>query len=277
MSLLRIMTEQTDGGMIPIAVSGTEAKNQSCVEDVPFEDKTWQDTVLYVATNLESWETATPHYYALDVSIDNTCFRRLDPDYYAWLKHKMTLVKKAADSGRLSSSAFKTLHTRFNVIHTWAMEHYDEDELLSAVRSLDPKTYSPPVLETFGQDNRPSPVQPAPEKTAPPVPQYLFPKEGEWQFTQEVPPTAVAKVDAIRDQASSLGWGEARLYQNRGCLCFPYGQDYGLVCFVDGNVRIGEVTRQSIEIVGTTSQHNRLRFYNPDVDQPWLRKTRSKK
>jgi len=264
-SLLRIMTEQTAGDMAPIAVSGTEAKNQSCVEDVPFEDKTWQDTVLYVATNLECWETVTPHYYALDISIDKTCFRRLDPDYYAWLKYKMALAKKAADLGRLSSSAFETLHTRFNVIHTWAIEHYGEDELLSAVQSLDPKTYSPPVLETFGQDDRPPSVQPAPEKTPPAVPQYLFPKEGEWRFTQQVPPTAVAKVDAIRDKALSLGWNEARLYQNRGCLRFPYGQDYGLVCFVDGNVRIGKVTRQSIEIVGTTSSRLSERHRNTTV------------
>jgi len=209
------MTEQTAGDMAPIAVSGTEAKNQPCVEGIPTGNETKQETALYVATNLESWETVTPHYYALDISIDKTCFRRLDPDYYAWLKYKMTLVKKAADSGRLSSSVFETLRTRFNVIHTWGIEHYGEDELLSAVRLLDPKTYSPPVLETFGQDNRPPPVQPAPEKTAPPVPQYLFPKEGEWQFTQEVSPSAVAKVDAIRDKALSLGWSEARLYQNR--------------------------------------------------------------
>lgn len=277
MSLLKLMMEQTAGDMTPLAVSGTEVKNPSCAEDVPTVDKTKQDTVLYVATNLECWETATPHYHTLDISIDKTCFRRLDPDYYAWLKYKMALAKKAADLGRLSSSAFETLRTRFNVIHTWAIEHYGEDELLSAVQTLDPKTYSPPVLETFGQDNWPPPVQPVPEKTPPAVPQYLFPKEGEWRFTQQVPPTAVAKVDAIRDKALSLGWNEARLYQNRECLRFPYGQDYGLVCFVDGNVRIGEVTRQSIEIVGTTSQHNRLRFYNPDVDQPWLRRMRSKK
>jgi len=276
-SLLRIMTEQTANNTMPVDVSGTEVKNQPTVEDIPTGNGTRQEIALYVATNLESWETVTPHYYALDISIDKTCFRRLDPDYYAWLKYKMALAKKAADLGRLSSSAFETLHTRFNVIHTWAIEHYGEDELLSAVQSLDPKTYSPPALETFGQDDRPPSVQPAPEETAPPVPQYLFPKEGEWRFTQQVPPTAVAKVDAIRDKALSLGWNEARLYQNRECLRFPYGQDYGLVCFVDGNVRIGEVTRQSIEIVGTTSQHNRLRFYNPDVDQPWLRRTRSKK
>lgn len=275
MSLLKLMMEQAAGDEIPIDVPQTESDDQSRPEDVTTGDGATQEATLYVATNLESWETSTPKYYARDVSIDDTSFRRLDPEYYAWLRHKMALAKKAADSGRLSSSAFETLHTRFNDIHAWAVEHFGEDTLRIAIQSMDPKTYLPPLLETFGQVAQYPPEQAAPEKTSPPDPQYLYPKNGEWQFTQEVSPQAIALVDAIRDQAPSLGWSEARLYQNRGSLHFPYGQDYGLVCFVDGSVRIGEVTKQSIEIVGTTSQANRLRFYNPDVDQPWLRRIRN--
>ena len=81
------------------------------------------------------------------------------------------------------------------------------------------------------------------------------------------------KVDAIRDQALSLGWSESQLYQNRSRFRFPCGQDYGLVCFLEDDKRIGEVTRQSIEIIGPPPQENRLRFYNPDIDQPWLKTT----
>lgn len=81
------------------------------------------------------------------------------------------------------------------------------------------------------------------------------------------------KVDAIRDQALSLGWTDARLYQNRGRYSFPCGQEYGLVCFLYDDRSVGEVTRQSIEIIGPPPQENRLRFYNPDVDQPWLKKS----
>ncbi len=277
MSLLKLMMEQTAGATIPIDVSETESENQSCAEDVTAGDETTQEAALYVATNLESWETLTPKYYARDVSIDDTCFRRLDPDYYAWLKHKMALARKAADLGRISSPAFDKLRTRFDDIHTWAVNRFGEDTLRSAIQSLDPKTYSPPVLETFGQGIQYALKQVAPEERPLPGSRFLYPKNGEWQFTQEVSTRAIAKVDAIRDKALSLGWSEASLYQNRGCLRFPYGQDYGLVCFVDGNVRIGEVTRQSIEIDGTTSKENRLRFYNPDVDQPWLRRMRNEK
>jgi len=268
MSLLKLMMEQTAGDTIPIDNSETEGK-------VPNGNETTQKAALYVATNLESWETLTPKYYARDVSVDDTCFRRLDPEYYAWLRHKMALARIAADLGRISSSAFDRLRTRFDDLHTWAVCSFGEDALRSAIQSLDPKAYSPPVLETFDQGIQCPLKQVALEEKPLPDSRFLYPKDGEWQFTQEVSSQAISKVDAIRDKAVSLGWNEARLYQNRGCLRFPYGQEYGLVCFWDGDVRIGEVTRQSIEIVGTTSKENRLRFYNPDVDQPWLRRIRN--
>ena len=69
--------------------------------------------------------------------------------------------------------------------------------------------------------------------------------------------------------------GQPRLYQNRGRFRFPCGRDDGLVCFLEDDQRIGEVTRQSIEIIGPPPKENRLRFYNPDVDQPWLKKNTS--
>jgi hypothetical protein len=85
---------------------------------------------------------------------------------------------------------------------------------------------------------------------------------------------AVAKVDAIREEAMAKGWSEARLYQNQGRFRFPCGEDYGLVCFVDGDQEIGEVTERFIEIVHgpKSGRPSTLRFYNPDVPQPWMKK-----
>jgi hypothetical protein len=277
------MTEQTAGSrtpnqsddQAPAAVSDQETPHESTRNDVPAGDAISQGTALYAATNLESWETDKPHHFARDVGIDGTCFRRLDPDYYAWLRHKMDAAKKAMGSGRLPSQAFETLRCRFNVVHAWAMDCFGEEPLLSAVRALNPRTYSPPALGTYGQDPRNLSERAVPDKPPSSVPQYLFPKDGDWRFTQRVPPSAVAKVDAIRDQALSLGWSEARLYQNRGRFRFPCGQDYGLVCFVDEKERIGDVTRRNIEIIGPPPRENRLRFHNPDVDQPWLKKTKN--
>jgi len=98
---------------------------------------------------------------------------------------------------------------------------------------------------------------------------YLFPKDGDQPFTERVLSSAVAKVNAIRGQALALGWSERRLYQNRGQFRFPCGEDYGLVCFIGETQRIGEVTKQYIEIVSPPPRESRLRFYNPDVSQPW--------
>ncbi len=86
MSLLKLLQEQTgDDDTIPIREDAVSNKESSK-----------RETVRYAVTNLESWETDEPHHYARDVGIDGTCFRRLDPDYYAWLRHKMELAKKAA-------------------------------------------------------------------------------------------------------------------------------------------------------------------------------------
>jgi len=303
-SLLRIMMEQTAAETVPnrpsnrepeAADKGKEEKTRA--GDRRKDDSRWEPA-LFAATNLAFWETDKPHYYARDVGIDGTCFRRLDPEYYAWLRHKMTLARKAADSGRLSAGAFEELRTRFNAIHAWAIERFGEDALRSAVQALDPKAYSPPSTETPGtagprtnrQDSRFGRAAGAPEgrgprmarvkpqgrPASPPAAQderHLYPKDGDWPFTHPVPPSAVAKVDAIRIEAVAKGWREARLYQNRGRFRFPCGEDYGLVCFVDGDERIGEITRQSIEIVGPPPRETVLRFYNPDVEQPWHRKS----
>ena len=279
MSLLRIMMEQTAAETVPNQPSNREpeaadkGKEEKARAGDRRKDDSRREPALFAATNLAFWETDKPHYYARDVGIDGTCFRRLDPEYYAWLRHKMTLARKAADSGRLSAGAFEELRTRFNAIHAWAIERFGEDALRSAVQALDPKAYSPPSTEppgTSGSRNLQEPPAPPPAAQRE---RHIYPKEGDWPFTHPVPPSAVAKVDAIREEAMAKGWREARLYQNRGRFRFPCGEDYGLVCFVDGDERIGEVTRQSIEIVGPPPRETVLRFYNPDVEQPWHRKS----
>ena len=196
-------------------------------QHLPGKDSDKRETALSVATSLKSWETDEPHCFARDVGIDGICFRRLDPNYYAWLRNEMEQAKQAEVSGRLSAQAFDTLRTRFNAVHAWAREHLGEEALRFAVQSLDPKAYAPPRLDAL--DGRPVPEPSAPKETPLATPPYLFPKNGDWRFTQRVGASAVPKVDAIRDQALSLGWSEARLYQNRGRFRFPYGQDYGLV------------------------------------------------
>ncbi len=52
-------------------------------DEVPDSRSSQCETALYAATNLESWETDEPNHLARDVGIAGSCFRRLDPDYYA--------------------------------------------------------------------------------------------------------------------------------------------------------------------------------------------------
>ena len=76
-------------------------------------------------------------------------------------------------------------------------------------------------------------------------------------------------VDSISEQALSLGWRRQRLYAAGGRSIFDPNR--GLVCFLKTGVSVGEVTIQSIDIIGPPPNGVRLRFYNPDVDQPWIR------
>jgi len=139
------------------------------------------------------------------------------------------------------------------------VEHLGEEALLAALRALEPEGYRPPGVQD-GEPERTAEPDPAAASARPPEPRpHLHPAAGDWPFTEPVSPEAVAKVDAIRDQARALGWSESALYQNRGRLRFPVGGDWGLVCFLGDRREIGAVTAQFIEIVMPSG--SRLRFW----------------
>jgi hypothetical protein len=80
----------------------------------------------------------------------------------------------------------------------------------------------------------------------------------------------VAKVDAIRDRALALGWTYESLYATGGSARFAFGRARGLVSYLRPDDCIGEVTTHFIEII--LANNVRQRFYNPNVDQPWIRR-----
>lgn len=202
---------------------------------------------LFVATTLESWQTDQPRVFARDVQINDTAYRRLDPEYYAWLRSKMNLAKLAANVGQLGQEEFNELRLKFNAVHEWAIEHVGEAALLDAVRNLDARDYTPPVPEPA-----------TPRRVAPPP--------------DAARPDAVAIVDTIRDQALALGWTHDSLYASGGSARPTFGRERGVVCSLRPGDRIGEVTTHSIEII--LANGVRQRFYNPNVDQPWIRRVR---
>ena len=196
-----------------------------------------------------------------DIFIGEVCYRRVDPEYFAWLRGRMESARRRFEAGGLSQTAWEELRSRFNKLQEWAIGQYGQAALKAVIRTFKPASYMPPA------NRRPEP-EPEPEPE-----QFRFPKEGEFRFERTIAPDALAKVDAIREQAEALGWSEARLYQNRGRFVFPCGQDWGLVCFVGPKDALGQITETHIEIVHDwNGARNTLRFANADVWPPRIPK-----
>ncbi|MCB2141499.1 hypothetical protein KQH29_01005 [bacterium] len=208
--------------------------------------------LYFASTSLDLRQTDKPDDFPQDIFIEDVCYRKIDPPFFAWLRHRMETAKRSFESARLPKAKWDELRGRFNRLQEWAIEHYGKEVLQAAIREFVPASYSPPT------NRRREP--------------FLFPKTGDWRFTEPVTPDAIRKVNAIREAAHAKGWSDERLYQNRGRFRFPLGQDYGLVCFVDWDHELGEITESTIEIIHTRS-HDRhaLRFYNSDVFPPRIK------
>jgi hypothetical protein len=135
-------------------------------------------SVLYVATNLDTWETCTPEPDQ-DAICEPCGFRRLDPEYYAWLRSRMVVAQKRYQIGQLTAKQYDELRTRFSAVHAWAVERFGEPILLEAVRALDPRTYRPPTVEDAEEGDSSEVVE-----AAPPV--HSYPAHGDWHFTEPV-------------------------------------------------------------------------------------------
>ena len=230
----------------------TTSLPEQCAETAPSAPVANTPNWLFVSTSLATWAPANPEQFARDFQIDDTVYRKLDPEYYAWLRSRMAVAKRAATAGHLPTDAFEVLRVRFNAVHEWAVHHLGEDQLVAVARAFRPRDYRPPMAE----DETPPALVPRVPKSA----------------TDTISPGAMALVDAISEQALSLDWERERLYGigNRRVV----DPNRGLICFLKPGDRIGEVTRESIEIIGPSPNGSRLRFYNPDVDQPWIRRTK---
>jgi len=231
----------------------------------------------FVATNLSVYrEEVAPNNpgHPSDIAIDGIPYRRLDPAYYAWLRSRMEKAKQAWQSGKLNAPSFAALRDKFNAIHDEAIRLFGETALLRAVSALDPKTYPAPArcseeeaprIPEKEQKERPEErekhesheaavAQPSPlPKRLPPDmnPAYLFPQaeDPELPCRQTIRTSALEKVRAIEADALAAGWTMNELYRNRGRFRFPYGEDYGIVCFIDPDQKLGKVATDSIELI----------------------------
>ena len=212
--------------------------------------------IIWVSTDLRTWCPRDPGRIARDCQINDRCYRRLDPDYFAWLKLRMHAVKEAAQAGRVPAEAFDEIRRRFNDVQVRAIEAFGEQQLLEAVRTLDSEMYRPPLPDEF-------------EKTKPAEPVAVRTSQESERLAR-----ARALVDGICDQALALGWTLESLYSSDGYDRRPPAVRFGLICCIGAAHRIGHVTRQSIELIGPDPIEVRSRFYNPNVEQPWIRRVR---
>ena len=227
---------------------------EQCAKLMPEAPEDNSRGCLFVSTSLATWTTANPEQFARDFQINDTVYRRLDPEYYIWLRSRMVAAKRAATAGHLSPEPFEALRVRFNAVHAWAVEHFEEVQLLAAVRTFRSCEYKPPLPEEFDRTKR---AEPIPSKPSPETERIARAKQ---------------LVDEIRDQALALEWTMESLYFCEGYERRPFAARYGAACYIGAEHRIGEVTRQSIELIGPPPMETRSRFYNPDVDQPWIKR-----
>jgi hypothetical protein len=190
--------------------------------------------------------------YARDVEINDSCYRRLDPEYFAWLRHRMGAVQKSFTAGKVPGAVYGPLRQRFNEIQVRAIDLFGEPALLAAIAAIDPEMYRPPLAEV----EPPARQEPAPRVRA---------ERDRLACAREL-------VNAIRDEALALGWTMDGLYRSANYERRPFGGGYGLVCYIERGWRLGQVTRQSIELIGPPPAEPRMRFYNPDLEQPWVRR-----
>jgi hypothetical protein len=222
---------------------------EQCAESTPVAPAGNLPEGMFVSSTLRMWTTPHPEWFARDVQINDTAYRRLDPEYYAWLRSRMVLAKKAATSGQIDAAAFEELRVRFNAVHEWAVQHFGDEKLLTALRALRAGSYNPPVAEDEGSHG--------------PLPRAA--KSADDHSSPEV----IAMVDAIVENAMALAWSRDRLYSTGKGMFDP---KRGLICYLKPGDRIGEVTPQSIEIIHPPPSAAHHRFYNPDVEQPWIKK-----
>ena len=116
---------------------------------------TEQGAVLFVSTSLAFWATERPHVFARDVQIDDTAYRRLDPEYFAWLRSRMFAARAAVDSGRVQADAFEELRCSYYAVQAWAIAAFGETVIRHAISRLDAAAYQHPMPEQSEPRSRP--------------------------------------------------------------------------------------------------------------------------
>jgi hypothetical protein len=227
-----------------------------CVGSPPSESEKAPRPVPWVSTDLRILRPEPTWRLAPDFTTDERCYRKLDPEYFAWLRSRMLEVKAAHKAGRVPQAAFDELRTRFNELQEVAIALFGQQALQDALRAPRVAEYRPPALDAF-------PGRSA-AKLGVSCERAARPDSARYRAAAE------SAVDAVRGQALEVGWTRESLY-GRSAPGLPGIRRDLVTAICRPGTRIGQITRQWIEIIGPPPHENILRLYNPDVEQPWVK------
>jgi hypothetical protein len=110
------------------------------------EVRNWESnnlTFLWASsTDFSSWVDADCRY-GWEIGREPT-YRILTADFYAYLRHRMTIAKRNYEARKIDSSLYEELRSRFNVIHDYAVRRFAESDLAESIRKMDAKKYEAP-------------------------------------------------------------------------------------------------------------------------------------
>jgi hypothetical protein len=189
---------------------------------------------------------------------------RLTPLFWSYLRHAFNNATRACEVGKLDASTYSELLNRISRIYNMTLAQFGEDAVKSAEQTFTPTKWKrhceglakPQELAIAENTHCAMPM---------PSSAYRYPENATGAY-HPVSKTAIALVDAIREKALALGWTMNQLYRNTGMA----HRDWGLVCYLGPDDKIGKIDRQSIEIVHPRASQS-LRFYNHEVEQPWMK------
>jgi hypothetical protein len=126
-------------------------------------------------------------------------------------------------------------------------------------------TYKIKELETFAHK-----LNTEPDKLLDALISFVFSEPKQKEIVKEVKKlTPEEKVKAIEEQALSKGWTHEQLWKRPKLNIYP---EMGLICFIDSNTVIGNVTDKHISLIHhkPVGEPVILNFYNKNVEQPWI-------
>ena len=204
----------------------------------------------WVSTDLVVVDLDGSTLHPEDVIQGSKGYRWLSPDYFIWLEKRFSGFQRKMQVAGREDQYTQAFAGRYAAIRDAAQALYTSEDFETARRRMAELPMESPNRSTgiLFQRSR-----------------FDYPPDSDLPVLRPVTFHALGEVDAIRNQALSLGWTDAQLYGTRGRFTFPCGPGYGVVCFIHSDQRLRKVASAHIEII--CSGGHSLHFYRKEVSQ----------